>query len=179
MSAALLLIDLQVDFLAADGRMPIAQEQVGELLQAARSAAKEARRRGWLVVAIGNEFPRWNVLVNLVQRFAALKGSAGAAWDARAPRDRVAYFAKRLPSAFTNPELDIWLRAHGVTTVHLAGVMAGACVAATAKGALKRGYAVKLIEKGIGAPSARSRLSALERLRRAGCGVSELGEAGC
>jgi nicotinamidase-related amidase len=177
MSAALLLIDLQVDFLAADGRMPIAAPQVEELLEAARTAAAEARRHGWPVVAIGNEFPRWNVLVNLVQRFAALKGSAGAAWDARAPQERDAYFAKWLPSAFTNPELDAWLRRRGVTTVHLAGVMAGACVASTARGALKRGYAVKLIAKGIGSPSEGSRERALERLRKAGCTESELGKA--
>lgn len=64
----------------------------------------------------------------------------------------------------------------GARRLHLAGVMAGACVAATAKGALKRGYAVKLLESGIGATNERARVDALERLRKAGCGSSELVE---
>jgi nicotinamidase-related amidase len=171
---ALLLIDLQVDFLSPDGRMPIALEQTPGLLLAANAAHTEARRRGFSVVAIGSQFPRWNLLGNLVRRFAALEGSPRAAWDPRAPQQWDTYFAKRRPSAFTNPALEQWLRAREVTRLHLAGVMAGICIAATAKASLERGYRVSLVEEAIGAPSDRARDTALAKLQERGCEISDL-----
>ncbi len=66
----------------------------------------------WPVIAIGNEFSRWDLL-NLARRFASLKGS-GARWDSRAPQALDAYFAKLFPSAFTNPALDSWLQEHQI-----------------------------------------------------------------
>ena len=174
MPGALLMIDLQIDFLSRRGRLPISADHVGEVLCAANEAAVNAQERGWPIAAIGNEFRKSAVLANLLRNFAAQRGSAGAKWDPRAPQQVEAYFAKRSADAFSNPELDRWLRHKRVTSIHLCGVMAGACVAATAKAGLKLGYEVKLIERGIGAQSARSRLKALEQLLALGCTLSDL-----
>jgi len=171
---ALLLIDLQIDFLDAQGRLPISQLQVPALLQSANTASQRAASMAWPIVAIGNEFSLWDLAANLVRRFASLKGSAGSHWDPRAPQSRDAYFAKQKSSAFTNPALDRWLQAHHVGHLHLAGVKAGACVRATAKAALRRGYRVYLIEQAIGDDSDRARSSALKALRKLGCEPSDL-----
>jgi nicotinamidase-related amidase len=53
---ALLLVDFQQDFLADDGRMPVARDQIGPVLAAARAAISQAQRDGDLIVKIGNEF---------------------------------------------------------------------------------------------------------------------------
>lgn len=174
MADALLMIDLQVDFLSRNGRLPISADHVEEVLGAVKEAAADARAKGWPIAAIGNEFPKSAILANLFRNFAALKGAEGAKWDPRAPEQFDAYFAKATTNSFSNPDLDPWLRQREVKAIHLCGVMAGACVAATAKAGLELGYEVKLIERGIGAPSASSRSKALERLLASGCAISDL-----
>lgn len=170
---ALLLIDLQVDFLAPDGRLPILQSQVPGLLDACRTSFEHAAAMNWPIVAIGNEFSPWDPL-NIARRFATIRGSSGARWDPRAPLGRDIYLAKHFPSAFTNPHLDSWLRERGIGHVHLAGVQAKACVKATARSALRRDYRVYIIDQAIGDTSDEARLAALASLRKMGCGVSSL-----
>src|ERR1700674_4243211 len=89
---ALLLIGFQRDFLADDGRMPVARQHVGPVLAAAISAAAEAKAMGVPVVAIGNEFRRSDYIMNLLRRRASIEGSSGAVWDSRLPLDGVKYF---------------------------------------------------------------------------------------
>jgi len=170
---AVLLIDLQTDFLAPAGRMPISQAQVPAMLDACHRAYEQASARNWPVVAIGNEFSRWDPL-NLARRFASVNGSKGAQWDSRAPQGHDVYFAKRFTSAFSNPDLDRWLQERQIGNLHLAGLQAKACVKATAKAALRRGYRVWLIEPAIGDTSDAARSAALIGLRRLGCEVSPL-----
>lgn len=59
-------------------------------------------------------------------------------------------FAKYVGNAFSNPELDKFLKEKGVDTVEVVGVDGGGCVALTALGAVKNGYAVIVNDKGIG-----------------------------
>jgi len=133
---ALLLIDFQRDFLEPSGRMPVARAQVDSVLNAAARAMAEARDAGDLIVAIGNEFRPGDILMNLFRRNASILGSEGASWTDRLPLDGATYFPKWAGSAFVNPELNPWLRAHNVKTLVLAGLMAKACITATAKDAL-------------------------------------------
>jgi nicotinamidase-related amidase len=168
---ALLLIDFQRDFLEPSGRMPVARAQVDSVLSAAARAMAEARDAGDLVVAIGNEFRPGDVLMNLLRRNASVAGSEGSRWTDRLPLDGTTYFAKWAGSAFVNPELDLWLRAHDVKTLVLTGLMARACVTATAKDALARGYAVKILADGVACKSDASRARALARLKARGAVV--------
>ena len=100
---ALLMIDLQVAFLNARGRLPIDQGQVAELLKTSWLAVDEARANGWPILAIVNEFARWDPL-SLFRNFARLKGSKGAEWDPRAPLECDALFAKNQPDSFSNQD---------------------------------------------------------------------------
>lgn len=56
-------------------------------------------------------------------------------------------FVKNDPSAFTNRNLAPYLRSRGVTEVFLAGCSTLACVLATAKGAIRAGFEVTLLER--------------------------------
>lgn len=59
-------------------------------------------------------------------------------------------FFKYKGDAFSNPELDKFLKQNNVDTVEVIGVDGAACVPMTAIGALKNGYKVVVNEKGIG-----------------------------
>lgn len=161
---ALILLDFQHDFLAAAGRLPVARHQVDPVLAAARLAVDQARQRGDLIIKVGNEFRRADVLGNLFRRRAAIAGSPGTIWDHRIDVDEALYVPKSAGSAFTNPELQSALRDRDIRTVTIAGLFAKGCVKATAEGALRRGYAVELLKDAIACSSDRSRARVLERL---------------
>jgi nicotinamidase-related amidase len=165
---ALLLIDFQRDFIESSGRMPVARNQVAPMLSAAARAIAEARQSGDPVVAIGNEFRPGDWLMNLLRRHASIAGSEGARWTEKLPLGDAQYFPKWAGSAFVNPALDPWLRDRAVTTLVLAGLQAKACVAATAKDALAKGYAVRILTDAVACVSDASRSRALARLEARG-----------
>jgi nicotinamidase-related amidase len=169
---ALLLIDFQQDFLAPTGRMPVDQGQVQPVIEAAQHAVEEAQHNGDLIVKIGNEFRPSDVVGNVFRHHAAMKGSPGAAWDDRIDPPGAIYLPKWKSDAFCNPDLAALLEEAHVGQIQLAGLYAKACVSATAKAARKRGLSVQVIGDAIACSSDKSRLDALDKLRRAGITVA-------
>jgi len=174
---ALLLIDFQQDFLDDDGRMPVARNQVAPVLAATRAAIGQAQRDGELIVKIGNEFRPRDWVGNLLRRHAAVAGSAGTRWDVRADVPGAAYLPKWKSDAFCNPRLQQLLASHGIEQVVLAGLYAGACVTATAKGAMAMGLRVIVLPDAVACRSDSSRQAALEHLVRLGVGLTADGSA--
>jgi nicotinamidase-related amidase len=173
---ALLLIDFQRDFLESSGKMPVARDQVLPVLSAAAQAIVEARSRNDLVVAIGNEFRPGDFLMNALRRYASVARSEGSRWTDKLPLDSAKYFPKWAGSAFVNRELDTWLRAQGIGTLVLTGVFARACVTATAKDALTKGYAVHILVDAVACKSDASRARALARLEARGAVLCKLSQ---
>ena len=167
MENALLLIDLQKDFLSRSGRLPVEISQVPPLLEAVNHAIEEAKAEGAQVIAIGNAFRRWDP-ANIFRRFAAIEGGAGTALDERIAQQDALFFRKWAGSAFCNEALDLWLKKNGVKNLKVAGVYANGCVAATVKDAIKRGYHVTVLEDAVAARSERARQKGLESCRRRG-----------
>jgi nicotinamidase-related amidase len=172
---ALLLLDFQRDFLADDGRMPVARGHVTPVLAAARRAADQAVLAGDLVVKVGNEFRRRDVIGNQVRRRAAVAGSAGTAWDERIDVDVAIYVPKAAASAFTNPALTAALEERGIRHVTIAGLFAKGCVRATAQAALRRGLTVEVLGDAVACSSDKSRERALTRLADRGVHVTTVG----
>jgi len=168
---ALLLIDFQCDFLLPNGHMPVARTQVDNVIVAANSAIATAQANGDVIAAIGNEFPRSSFVTNFFRRDAAIAGSPGAQWDERVPMGGAKYFRKWRSNAFCNPELELFLRAHDVHELTLTGLYAKACVAATAKGALSRGFQVNILADAVADSSDKARDAALRRLSRSGAKI--------
>jgi nicotinamidase-related amidase len=84
-----------------------------------------------------------------------------------------AYLAKWRGDAFCNPSLAALLKERGVREVTLAGVYASRCVAATAKGALARGFKVNIVADGVADATESKRHAALKRLSQRGVGIVE------
>ena len=137
--------------------MPVARAHVQSTLDGARRAIDHFRAHSRPVVAIGNEFKRGDAVMNLLRRYASMEGSKGARWDERVPLAGLTYFPKWASSAFVNPEFEAWLRREGVKEIVLGGMFASACVTATAKDALRRGFRVRLLGPRSPAPTTGAR----------------------
>lgn len=140
---AILLMDLQVDFLDGTGKMPVGEEGAARVIAAARSVLSGEAVPGAIAVAIVNAFPRSHRVANLFRNNAAIAGTTGAAPDPRvALPPGTPTFAKTEANAFSNPELHGYLQANAVGRVCVMGVFAEGCVRATALAARKLGYDV-------------------------------------
>lgn len=172
---ALLLIDFQYDFLADDGRMPVARSQVEPVLAAVRAAVGRAQAHGDLIVRVGNEFKPNDFIGNLLRHHAAVAGSAGAQWDSRFDVEDSAYVSKWKTDAFCNPSLQRALDDHKIERLVIAGLFTRACITATAKSAKTRGFDVSVLEDGTACKSDASRKAAISRLERIGISTGRTG----
>lgn len=170
---ALLLLDLQVDFLQPNGRLPVAQDQVPGMLEATNRAIRAAGAREMEVIYIGNEFSRWDIPANWFRNYAAIRDQPGTRIDERVLVINDRYFPKCRGNAFSNPRLGEFLQSRNVRHVILAGVYANACVQFTALGALRQGYRVTVLRDAVAAANGRKRETALQRMQRRGVEIAD------
>ncbi len=167
---ALLVVDLQTDFLDAQGRFPVALDQVAGLLETTNRLIAYGVTEGWEVVYIANEFPASRSR-SLGLSGAATKGQPGVELDKRLRVVNSIYFPKSGGDAFHNSALENYLKRAGVTRVMLVGVFANECIRRTASGALKRGYEVWVISDAVADADAQTRARALEAMKVRGVTV--------
>jgi nicotinamidase-related amidase/glutathione S-transferase len=182
MTTALLLIDLQNDFLAADGAMSRNNYlgQNPQLSSNISAAISHARVQNWPVIWIRSEYPQEKLPPSRPNRPLGLRykgvpmnddfhasshsgksifcvpGSYGSELYPEFEKLRHegdAVISKQYYSAFTNTGLAEHLRDKGITTVALAGVTASNCVRATAVDAFLNEFEVYAIPQCIGATS--------------------------
>jgi nicotinamidase/pyrazinamidase len=147
---ALLVVDLQKEFLEPGGRQPVAPSQVAAMLAATNRLVESARSLGVELVYVRSD------------------ASAGGELDSRLQHPSGPVFRKGRADAFSNPELDQFLRSRAVDHLVLAGVFADASVYYTAEGAMNRGYKVKVVRDAVASTSDARRVHALEALQREG-----------
>ncbi len=165
MTPALLLIDLQNDYLAREALEPNGPELVARCSRLV-DAFRDER---WAVVHChtriradgGDRMPHWK----RAGLWACVEGTPGAeAPAAVAPRDNEPVVAKSFYSAFGTDDLDRVLRDRGVDVVVLAGLYLHACVTATTLDAYQRGYEVLIARDAVAATNERQRAAATEFL---------------
>jgi nicotinamidase-related amidase len=168
---ALVLIDLQNDYLLPQGRMAVAQDQVDPMLNAANAMIEAARKNSIDVIYVRDEFSRFEFIRNMLRNDAALRYEAGSALDPRLDGTAGVYFNKYHGDAFSNSEFGSHLEALNLGNLIIAGVYAGGSVAATALDAIKRGYKVTIISDAIAGSKDEARDKALAELKNAGAQV--------
>jgi nicotinamidase-related amidase len=168
--AAVLLLDLQRDFLGGAGaRLPVDPDGAAAVLRAANAILAKRMLPAALSVLIVTEFPASARVANYFRKGAAVFGTPGAELDPRVdPVGDVPVFRKSRSSAFTNPDLVRYLQANRVTELYVLGVFAEGCVRATVRDARRRGYPVTVIADAIAADSRWKLRFALWAMRRAG-----------
>lgn len=178
--SALLLIDLQNDFLSPGGvfskRHLDPAQLVQHLVWLADAARQQGRRVVWVTAIYGELKGSEDELKGLTHLGSpcCVRGGWGAEMVARAaaavaPGDE--RVEKRWYSAFRETGLHERLWAAGVRRVVLGGVATNVCVLATAREARQLGYAVTVLSDGTTAASASRHASALREIEALGCQV--------
>jgi len=171
--AAVLLMDLQRDFLNRDeGRMPVDGPGAEAVLRVANEVLSEKILDETLPILVLNQFPATARFANFFRNGAAVAGSAGAELDSRlqsSGSEKV--ITKASPNAFSNPELELYLRTHDVQELYVLGVFAEGCVRSTVIEAIKLGYTVYVIAGGVATNAAWKKRLALWAMKRAGAKI--------
>ncbi len=150
MITALLLIDLQIDFLSDTGRMPVGTANADRVIMTVNRLIKLFEERHWPIIFIYNQFRKADVIANFFRNYAAIEGSEGGNIDPRViSHDGFFFFAKARNSAFSNPELTGQLKKMGIGHVVICGVYAEGCVRATALDAQRTNLNTTLISDGV------------------------------
>ena len=163
-------MDLQVDFLSPSGsRMPVDQSDASRVIEVANAVLAGTLASASLPVLVVNEFPKSARIGNFFRRGAAVVGTSGANLDPRlTSRPEVRSFSKSSPSAFSNPDLEPFLKTNAVCKLYVIGVFAEGCVRATAIEGVRRGFEVVVPLDAIGTNSEIKRSFAKWSMRRAG-----------
>lgn len=155
MRAALVLIDLQRDYLDRPGLVPAEGEllaRVAALLEGCRRAGVPVFHAMTLVRLDGaNRMPHWQA----AGTWACVEGTAGARPpQSVAPLPDEPVFAKDFYSALAAPGIEAGLAARGIDTLVLAGIYTHACIRETAVDAYSRGLRVIIATDAIGSTDA-------------------------
>ncbi|MEO7931566.1 MAG: aldehyde dehydrogenase family protein [Chthoniobacterales bacterium] len=151
MKTALLLIDLQNDFLRADGLTPPA----GAIVANAARLLCDWRASGRTVIHIwttvwrddDRRMPHWRKN----ETWSCVAGTDGHATPiSLTPRDGEMVIHKTFFSGFSTGELESYLRENGIEKVILAGVHTHGCIRSTALAAYEKGFEVEIAADAIG-----------------------------
>lgn len=151
MRRALLLVDLQNDFLGAHHLEPPAGELIrkaAELLDGCRAAAIPVLH-AWTTTTRRDEddrMPHWRA----ANRWDCVEGTRGHEAPAKLRPVGEPCFDKTYFSAFSNPRLERVLEEAGTEELILAGVHLHGCVRATALDAYQRGLRVVIAREAVG-----------------------------
>jgi nicotinamidase-related amidase len=172
-NSAILLMDLQRDFLdVQEGRMPVDGAGASNVLETANHIFSKKVLAEALPILVVNQFPANARIANFFRRGAAMAGSAGATLDGRLKNHESAkIISKSSPSAFSNPELELYLHAHKVKELYVLGVFAEGCVRSTVIQAVKLGYTVHVIADSVATNAGWKKMFALWAMRRAGATI--------
>jgi nicotinamidase-related amidase len=169
--SVVMLLDDQADFLRADGRDPVAQNQVPGLIQSTNAIIAAAAQNDVPVTYVRDEFSPFD-LVNYFERHGATPRLwAGSQLDPSINEWAGPYFTKTQNDAFRNPKLQGWLAMQQAGKLIIGGVFADGSVLATARGAIQRGFHVVVISDAIAAASDQDRDTALKALADAGAHI--------
>lgn len=168
---ALMLIDYQADYLEADGRLPVAQDQVAPMIQATNAMVDAARQNTVGVFYTRDEASPFTFVSNCQRNQATPRLWAGSQMDERADVFAGPYFNKHQEDAFTNSALGPWLGEQNIGRLVVGGVYADRSVLATVRTALHLGYKVTVVSDAIAGATAESRDQALKALKDAGAEV--------
>ena len=182
-NTVLLLIDLQRDFLEPDGRLPVPPDCAARVIDVANRMIERARKSGWTMIWIKNEFRRRQWIGNYFRNYSALEGSRGAEIDPRiACTTDMAMVIKCEANGFSNPQLEVVLKKAAPERVIVLGLMTDECVQETTRGAVCRGYRVELVEDGVATMDEAGQQKGLASMRECGAQLKSskdiLGETG-
>jgi nicotinamidase-related amidase len=167
----LVLLNYQVDYLRADGRMPVAQDQVAGLIKATNNMIAAMKQRPRPILYTINEFTPFQPLIDLSQNFSAMRFESGSTLDPRINYRGGVYFSNGEWNAFANSQFDRHLQLIGAGHLVFAGTYPERAALDTVREAKRRGYQVTVISDAVASSDAQRRDAALQALKEAGSAI--------
>lgn len=143
MKQALLVIDMQNDFLWEQRKPQFSYKDVDGLVARVNGAIRQYQTNGAEIVYIAQIVQ--NIWTNRLLFGFALRGTEGAKLYSKLEVTSRHYFEKSLPSAFSSKAFAAFMDAGQYDSVAICGIDEGGCVSATAKAAAKRGLKVTML----------------------------------
>ena len=173
MDAALLVLDIQKDFIGDQARMSVAKHQIEPMLEKVNKIIESFNSHGIPVVYIGNEFepPQW--VANFFRKNAAKKGSQGAELDDRLLIVNDLYFPKSKANALSNDELVSYLNANRMKHIVIVGLFTEGCVMATALDSKRKNFKVTVVSDAVASLNDKKREKALNALSSKGVNITD------
>ena len=167
--SALIIVDMQNDFVHADGAFAhrarenpeakIDMEFLASTIPHVKRVAEAFRAAGRPVIYIAHvlkpdysdaQFPYWRAAPRRSNRTFIVEGTWGAqVIDDLAPREGEHLVVKKGFGGFSNTPLDTILRNLGVTTCVVTGVTTCVCVSTTVRGGVEHNYRMILVKDAV------------------------------
>ena len=173
MDTALLVLDIQKDFIGDQARMSVAKHQVEPMLEKVNTIIEQFNSHGIPVVYIGNEFEPHQWVTNFFRKNAAIKGGKGAELDERLLIVNDLYFSKNKANALSNDELVSYLKANKVKHIVIVGLFTEGCVTATALGSKLNNFTVTVVSDAVASLNDKKRVKALKAMRSKGVTITD------
>jgi nicotinamidase-related amidase len=169
---ALLVIDMQIDYINENGKFPIEKSQINNLIETVNNIISDFYGNNYQIIYMRNNF-RKNDIKNVSRNFAVIEGTAGAEIDPRINIVSDDIFDKYTVSAFSNKRFENFLIKNQINELYVCGVMADECVYETALSAFNSGYTVNYYANAVGSSSVKNIENAIEKLRNKGINIIE------
>jgi len=169
---ALLVIDMQIDYIDENGKFPIEKNQINSLIETVNNIIGDFHDDNYQIIYIRRLF-RKNDIQNIFRNFAVVEGTAGAEIDPRINILSDNIFDKYTPSAFSNKRFENFLIKNQINELYVCGVMADECVYETALSAFNSGYIVNYYANAVGSSSVKNIENAIEKLKSKGINIIE------
>ena len=175
--AALIVVDVQNDFVSPDGSAGKRGDDVGGAMAMIPNLTRlidQARKVGLTIVYIRTTHSDWTDTASWIYRTSqksglstCREGTWGAEfYDGIAPLPSERVVIKHRYSAFINTDLNTVLKARGIQSILVCGVATNVCVETTARDGYMYDYYVTMIDDCSAAYDAKLHMGTLENMRR-------------
>ena len=124
MGTALIVLDIQRDFIGDQARMPVAKHHVSPMIENINMFIEKSTKV-IPIVYVGNEFEKKQFISNWFRNNAALKGSLGAKLDKRLKIVNDLYFSKNQGNALSNLKLVNYFKGNRIKHLIIVGRFCG------------------------------------------------------
>jgi len=169
---ALLVMDMQIDFIDENGKFPIEKNQINDLIAIINHTIDDFHKNDYEIIYIRNIFNK-NDKNNKYRNYSGIEGTSGIEIDPRINIVSENIFTKNSSNAFTNKDFENYLIQRKINELYLCGVMADVCVYETSLGAFNRNYKVNYISNAVGAISAKDIEKTIQKLKKKGINIIE------
>jgi nicotinamidase-related amidase len=169
---ALLIIDMQIDYISENAKYPIENNQVENLINIINEIIEYFNQNDYTIVYFRNIFKE-NNWKNIFNNYAAIEGTIGTEIDPRINIVSENVFDKYAASAFSNRDFENYLMQNQINELYLCGIMADQCVYETALDGFNKNYKVNYFSNAVGSTSVKNIEKAVKKLKNKGINIIE------